>query len=103
MLLPVEFAGISKPKQKRTLLTEREQARLISRYAEVLNSSDVKQSTADLAEEFGVNLRLPKRLYEAAKMGKKPPASRKGVGGRPRAIGAEEAEMIESELRAHGQ
>lgn len=102
MSLTRVLVGISKASKTKVFLTEAQQASLIARYAAIQSGDGSKGSVADLAKEFGVNRQLPQRLFDAAKSGEKPAASRKGVGGRPPTIGPEEAEMIESELRAHG-
>ena len=94
--------GIAKVCKKRTNLTESQQAAVIAEYADLLAQGLPTGSVADLADKYEVNRNLPGRLYHAAKSGAKPPASRKGVGGRPARIGPEAAQMIKDTLRAHG-
>ena len=91
--------GITKPKKRKVFLTEAQQAQLLAAYQAIKAGKSGAGTIAELCKRFGVDRTVPSKLFANAKMGMKPPASRKGVGGRTPRIGLEEAGRIQTVLR----
>ena len=93
-------AGITKPRKKKVFLDEAQQALLVAEYAAIKAGDSNAGTLAELCERFQVDRTVPSKLFAKVKRGAKPPASRKGVGGRKRTIGSAEAATIQEVLQA---